>query len=379
MKLFGFNISRDSIIRASGTEFEARSMHNMVRADAPYLPRYPSNSEVERGSRDYRTQSIPPFGTNPPSRPIVEYDTDLTDRATHSDPRELWYLSLPGKMGPGQVALILRSALGGDLWQQFQLYLLMLDTWPMFRKCDHEIREAVSSVKYVARPYCEEGKEPTASAKEKADFVNRNFRTMRANRFNDERSFKGMVYHMAGAFSMGLMMEELIYNEPKYLGNGEFEQTLRAAAFVHPRAFTFANSGEIAIFDDNYNRLRFNLAKTGQAPDPRKFVCGQFLSSSGSTLGAGYMRPLGWSWSSVVFNQEWMARAAENFGAPFVDVTYTSGMRPEELATLDRNIKAGLANRFIRHLEGTTLNVVPASSLGADKPQRTVRAARRRI
>lgn len=315
---------------------------------------------------------IPPFGTNPPSRPIVEYDTDLSDRATHSDPRELWYLALSSKLNPNQTSLILRSALGGDLWQQFQLYLLMLDTWPMFRKCDHEIREAVSSVKFVARPYCEDGKEPTASAKEKADFVNRNFKTMRPNRFNDERSFKGMVYHMSGGFSMGLMMEELIYNQPKYTGNGQFEQTLRAAAFVHPRAFTFANSGEIAIFDDNYNRLYFKLGEGRQSPDPKKFVCGQFLSSSGSTLGAGYMRPLAWSWSSVVYNREWMARAAENFGAPFVDVTYRPGMSPAELSTLDRNIKAGLANRFIRHLEGTTLNVVPASSLGSDNPQRAL-------
>lgn len=354
MKIFGYevSISRDETVKAA----------------AGRIPRHPSDTEVEQKHKPRSMVDIlPPFGTNPPNRPLTEYDTPLEDRSITNDPRELFYLALPSKLSPSQVTMILRAAQGGDVWQQHQLYLLMQDSWPMFRKCDHELRDAASSVQYVARAYAEEGREPTKQAKEKADLVNRCFKNMKPDRFTDERGFKGMVYHMAGAFTMGLMMEELMWEEPK---GGE--RLLRSAAFVHPRHFTFANDGTLAVFDDNYNRLYFNLAKVGQTPDARKFVCGQFLSPSGSTLGAGFMRPLAWYWSSVVFNREWMARMAQNYGSPFLDVTYRPGTTPQELAALDANIKAGLGNRFIRHIEGTTLNVSPPASLGSDNPQRAL-------
>lgn len=348
MKLLGLEIRRASA----------------VKAEAAPLPTRRSDGAL--------TEIMPPFGTNPPSRPASEMETDqsIDNRLISNDPRELWYLALPTKLSPNQVQLILRSAQGGDLWQQFQLGQLMLDTWPMLRKCDHELREAVSSVRYVARPYCEEGDEPTPAAKEKADLVNRCFRSMKANPFNDERNFRGMVYHLAGGFLMGLVMEELIWNKVRAYPKFGPERRLKAAAFIHPRHFTYTNDGMIALFDDNYSRLYYNMAKLGQAPDQRKFLCGQFYSSSGSVLGAGFLRPLAWYWSSVVFNREWMARMAQNYGAPFLDVTYKPGMTPQELSTLDANIKAGLANRFIRHVEGTTLVTTPAASLGSENPQR---------
>lgn len=346
-------------IRVEGTRFDERTQLAAVYAAAPSLPL----------QRDV-TNVLPPFGTNPPNRPLVEYGTDLDQRALHNDPRELWYLSLPSKLTPNQVQMILRSAQGGDLWQQFQLYQLMLDTWPMLKKCDHEIREAVSSVRYIARPYAEEGEEPTEEAKAKADLVNRCFKSMKPNPFTDERGFRGMVYQLAGAYTMGLTMAELIWTKPVRSPKYGTERLLRAAAHVHPRHFTFTNEGTIAVFDNSYNRLYFALATGGQSPDPRKFVCGQYYSSSGSTLGTGAMRSLAWWWTSVVFNREWMARMAQNYGAPFLDVTYKPGTTPQELQKLDDNLKAGLANRFVRHIEGTVLNIHPGTSLGSENPQR---------
>lgn len=346
----------------SGVNSAIEQLGDVVSGEAPWMTRKaPSTTEV-----------LPPFGTNPPSRPIVEASSSLDGRLITNDPRELWYLALPTKLTPNQCSMILRSAQGGDLWQQFQLTQLMLDTWPMLKKCDHEIREAASCVRYVAKPACEEGEEPTPEAKERADLVNRCFKHMKPNGFNDERGFKGMVYHLAGAFLMGMVMEELLWDEKRTYSNFGTERRLRAAAFVHPRHFTFTDAGTLAVFDDNYNRLYFNMATIGQSPDRRKFVCGQFYSSSGSTLGAGFIRPLAWYWSSVIFNREWMAKMAQNYGSPFLDVTYKGGMSAPELAELDENIRQGLSNRFIRHKEGTTLEMSPAAALGEENPQRVL-------
>ena len=174
MKLFGFNINV--------------SKDDTVHAVAGRIPRHPSDTEVEQKHKPRSMVDIlPPFGTNPPNRPLEEYDTALEDRSITNDPRELFYLALPSRLTPAQVTMILRSAQGGDVWQQHQLYLLMQDSWPMFRKCDHELRDAASSVQYVARAYAEEGREPTKQAKEKADLVNRCFKNMKPDRFTDER------------------------------------------------------------------------------------------------------------------------------------------------------------------------------------------------
>lgn len=318
---------------------------------------------------------LPTFSTLEPNQgPISSVTSGIDERLISADPRELWYLALPQKLTPTQVVQILRSSQGGDVWQQFQLNQLMLDCWPMLKKCNHELCSAAASVRYIAKPYCEEGKEPTKSAKAKSDLVNRCFKNMTPDKFSDEKGFRSMVYQMAGGFSMGLMVEEMVWDKPRrYPGIG-MERRLKAGAFVHPRHYTFTDAGTLALFDDSYNRLYFNLAKardTGvNRPDPRKFVCGQYYSPSGSTLGSGFMRPLAPWFTAVVFNFEWMARMAQNWGSPFLDVLYKAGMTPTELAQLDANIKKGLANRWVRHIEGTELKVTPGQALGSENPQR---------
>ena len=82
------------------------------------------------------------------------------------------------------------------------------------------------------------------------------------------------------------------------------------------------------------------------------------------------MRPLAWYWASVVFGREWMMKTAQNYGSPFLDVTYANGTKAEDLSRLDTEIAAGLANRFIRHVEGTTLVTTAPTSLGTENPQR---------
>lgn len=329
-----------------------------VRAAAPNLPQPPDNP------RDPLVEPLPPFGTNPPKRPLVGASTDLAERLISSDPRDLWYLALPNKLTPNQVVMILRSALGGDIWQQWQLMSLMLDTWPMLRKCAHEIRQAVAGVDYTVRPYAEEGKEPTASAKEKADLVSRAMRNMRPNPFSDEVGFHDMVYDITDAMLNGITLIELLWWDK------QAELLPRAAAWVHPRHFTFGTDGKMAVFDVLYNRLKWDLAnKNSPGPDPNKFLCCQFKSRSGSSLGAGLMRPLAWYWSAVVFNKEWMLGFAQKYGNPFLDAAYQPGMSNEEIESLKSFVKGAGSQGWCVHPDKATIQVHPAQSLGADNPQ----------
>lgn len=363
---------REPVLAASpDSAFSRRSMVNQLAQAANLAPVATSVSPaLPPKSPDQRLTEIqPPFGTNPPEAPVAGMGQDIGTRTVHNDPRELWYLALPDKLSPKQILQILRSALGGDIWQQWQLCSLMLDSWPMFRKCSHELREAASNANYAVHPYVEEGSEPTDTAMEKAQTVRRAMKNFKPNPFTDEKEWTGFVYDLGDAMLNGLSMSELMWTVVD--GPDGPERLPRAAAWVHPRHFTFTNDGTIAVFDDDYRRLMYNMAgRIGVTPDMRKFICAQFMSRSGSSLGAGLMRPLAWYWAAVVFNREWMMKAAQNYGAPFLDVTYKPNTLQEDLKRLDAEIAQGLANRFVRHKEGTTLAVTAAQSMGTDNPQR---------
>lgn len=339
-----------------------------IVAKAPNLPP-PANTNTYN--------IMPPFGVNPPGPTVgVTIPEDMSERLITNDPRELWYLALPNKLTPQQCLTILRSALGGDIWQQWQLVSLMLDTWPVFRSASHQLRDATSYCRFKMSAFVEdEGEEPTPSAQDKAKLVSRALRGMKPNQFNDERNQQGTVYDMTDAMLNGLSLQEVMWEERVSKTHGR-ERMPRATAWVHPRHFTFTDDGFIAVFDDDYARLYANPLLSGQptrtAPDPNKFICSQFISRSGSSLGAGFMRPLAMYWAARQFNWEWMLEAAKKFGTPFLDVTYSADTDDAALLKLDAYLKQAAAAGRIRHREGTKVEITQGMQMTADNPQRHI-------
>lgn len=335
---------------------------------AARAPRLPQTNDVSL------TNVLPPFGTNPASEPFTK-DIDLNDRAIRSDPRELWYLSLPNKLTPQQCLQILRSALGGDVWQQWQLCAIMLDSWPTFRMASHQLVEAAAYARYAVHPCAEEGKKPTPQAIERADLVSRAIRSMHPDPFNDEKGFSGMCYALCDAMLNGISTVELIWDFKTSSDHGR-ERLPVSSAWVHPRHVSFTNDGRIAIFGENYNRLTYSGAPESMSPSPDKFICAQFMSKAGSPLGAGFMRPLVWYWAARQFNLEWMLNTAKQYGSPFIDITYKPGSVSTgpggELEKLNELLKTAGSQRRLIHPEGTLANIHPPTSLGKENPQRVL-------
>lgn len=335
-----------------------------VKAAAAPLP--------PRGQRaDALSDLLPPFGNNPPSGPVSVTESDLSRRLVASDPRESWYLTLPTKLAPKQVVQILRSALGGDLWQQFMLSQLMLDTWPRFAKCAHELRMAVAMVKFVVKPVSLPGKEPTPAALAKADLVSRAMQSFAPDPFSDEGGWQDLVYHLSDPIINGIAMEELHWKEAEEWSPGKWQRVLRACSFVHPRHFTFTNQGRMVVFTSDYGRQTMFSPFGGPAayyPDADKFLCGKFVRS-GSALAAGFMRPLAWYWAAKMFNKEWMLQFAQRYGNPFLEIEYEKGMQSDELDKLEDFAKEAGSSNYLMHPTGSTSKIHPAQSLGADNPQ----------
>ena len=65
--------------------------------------------------------------------------------------------------------------------------------------------------------------------------------------------------------------------------------------------------------------------------------------------------------------------AAGSAGFGLGSAIYKPGMTPTELAKLDQAVKAGLADHYIRHIEGSTLEIHPAPPTGGTaNPQKEV-------
>jgi hypothetical protein len=300
-----------------------------------------------------------------------------SDRAIRNDPRESYFWTLPNKLTPQQCLQMLRAGLAGDLFQAFNLEQLMADTWPTYRMARHQLCEAAAYMRYAVHPFAEEGEKPTRSAVEKSDLVSRAIRSMNPDPFNDEKGFSGMAYHLCDAMFNGLSLVELLW-ELRASANKGREWMPKAAAWVHPRHYTFDTQGRIALYEDDGQRVSQSPLgqRTGLAPDPVKFVCAQFLSRAGSPLGAGFMRPLVWYWAARQLNNEWMLNTAKQYGSPFIDITYKPGTVSTgpggELEKLNEMLKTAGAQRRLIHPEGTTTEIHQPSSLGKENPQRVL-------
>ncbi len=319
-----------------------------TKAQAPRIP-YPNQPTV--------AEILPPFGTNPPSIPQSSGGLML-ERQIHSDPRELWYLALPSKLKPNVVQMILNSAAGGDIWQQWQLFTRMLDSWPMLRKCCGEVQSAVSQTKYTVRPFALTGKQPSREAVRRADFCSSVIQRMKPDPVTDEKGFDGMVYHLTNAFINGVAMCEILWEDARS------EMRPRSSAFVHPRHYTFDTSGRIVVVDRNYRDYFI--------PDPNKFVIAQYSAHSGSSLIGGILRPLAWWWSAISYNREWMLDYAQRFGQPFRWSTYKPGTPDDEIVKINNNLQSMGSSAWASFVEGTTINFEKEHSLGPQQPQMSI-------
>lgn len=349
---------------------------NITRAKAATIP----------PQGDVNLMFMPPMGTTQNGfdaalaagrSPSGIVDVADHDRIVRNDPRESYFWVLPNKLTPQQCLQMLRAALAGDLFQQFNLSQLMLDTWPTFRMASHQLCESAAYMRYAVHPYAEEGKKPTASAQDKADLVSRAMRAMSPNPFTDEKGFSGMSYVLCDAMLNGLSLVELLWENRGNSDRGR-EWLPVSSAWVHPRHYTFSTDGHVTLYTDDSDRINSGVLgyRPGMRIDPEKFLCGQFLSKAGSSLGAGFMRPLVWYWAARQFNNEWMLNTAKQYGSPFIDITYKPGTVSTgpggELEKLNEMLKTAGAQRRLLHPEGTLATIHQPSSLGKENPQRVL-------
>lgn len=351
MNLLGLEIRRGAPkLVVQGTRFEARSVVSAV-GEMPT-----SSTDLAMTRRQARTAFT---------------GGDITERRVAGDPLGDWYLALPSKMDPKQVDSIMRASLAGNIWQFTQLVQRMMESWPMLKKCSHELRQAVSRVKYTVVPFVEkDGDDPEPEAAEKADTVMRAMRSFETNRFSDEESFRGMIYDITDAMLVGLSINELVWHKVED-PNGQLEFLPRASCYVHPRHYTFNSDGYIGVGRtavDDPMWMQLQAAKPIDV-DESKYIVAKFKSGSGGCLKNGLVRSLTWWWVAVVYGRDFALSFAQKYGGPFLDIPYQSGIPQTEIDRLELLAKRAANLGYCVHPNSGQVNVTPPQSMGGDNPQ----------
>ena len=305
---------------------------------------------------------VSPANVAPPGN-----DRDLEARSVNADPMGDWYLALPSKLPPKEIESILRMALAGNPWQQYQLTQRMRDSWPVFKKAEIELRSAVSSVQYVVHPYAAPGEAPTDSAKEKAELVRRTIEGFKPDRFAEEEGFRGFLYDITDAIINGVAIMELIWDEDARDPQGNKEKRIRAAAFVHPRHYSWRADGTVGVASSETTNWLAFPSQTDPVKllnNPSKFVVAKVKSKSGTPLGAGAARVLAVIWPLVVYPRDFAINFAQKFGNPFLDIPYQAGISEAEVATFQRLAQRAANQGFCVHPNSGEVKVIPAQSMG---------------
>jgi len=306
---------------------------------------------------------VNPYGVPPPAG----NDGDLPARAVNADPMGDWYLALPSKLPPKEIESILRMALAGNPWQSYQLTQRMRDSWPMFKKCEFELRSAISNSTFVVHPYTLPGEEPSDTAKEKAELVRRTIEGFKPDRFAEEGGFRDLVFDITDAILNGVSIVELIWDEDARDPQGNKEKRIKSAAFVHPRHYSWRADGTVGVASsETTNWLAFPSQRdpVQLLNNPSKFIVAKVKSKSGTPLGAGFMRPLALMWPMIVYGRDWMMNFAQKYGNPFMDIPYQAGIGEAEVAKFERIASRAANQGYCVHPNSGEVKITPAQTMG---------------
>lgn len=277
-----------------------------------------------------------------------------------------WLMPGLAAITPQYIEQVMRAAMWGEHGRQWELFDLMLDTWPELAACAQELTDGVSCLKMVFDPFAEEDEKATPDAIERCKLVSRALRRMAPDAAADENDLEGTLSDIVDGWFRGVTTLEI-----------EWQQTggiiaPRSTFWVHPKNFGFDETGRLGLrLGDRETAStvqRFNTSTIQPFP-PHKFLTGIHKAKAGQALGGALLRPLAWWWCAANFSADWLLNLAQIFGLPFRWANYDP-TAPQE--TVDR-ICAMLQNMgsagWAAFPTGTTLELKDAGRSGDHAPQ----------
>lgn len=313
----------------------------------------------------------------PASAPLTEPVSQSLARILRPQAAYRWLLPQVAAMTPQYIEMVLRGALAGDHVRQWELFDLMLDTWPELAACSQELTLGVSRLKMIVEPFAEDDEDPTPSALERSKLVSSALRRMRPDAAADDNNLPGTLRDLCDAWFRGVTALEINWQSIESAALGTMIAPT-STFWVHPVCYAFGQDGRLGLRVDAKGQLSpANLGGASLQPSPaaigefpeHKFLIAIHKAKSGTALGSALLRPLAWWWCAANFSADWLLNLAQIFGLPFRWANYDP-TAPQE--TVDR-ICSMLQNMgsagWAAFPAGTTMELKDAGKGGDHSPQ----------
>ena len=233
-----------------------------------------------------------------------------------------WLLPSVAAVTPSYVEMVLRGALMGNHLLQWQLFDLMLDSWPVLSSCEQELVYGVIRRELIFDHYTEEDEKATPSAIEREKLVTSAIRGMAPDVSHDENAKEGTLKDIMDGWFRGLSVLEVLWQTIETEHSGTVTGP-KSTFWVHPSTYAIDTTGMIGLVGDGYPTGYATTSTAVQRPayvtpfPPYKFLVCIHKVRSGTPLMGPLLRPLAWWWCAANFASDWLLNLAQVFGLPF--------------------------------------------------------------
>jgi phage gp29-like protein len=262
-------------------------------------------------------------------------------------------------LSPDTVGALLDAGARGDLAAQSDLFNLMEDTWPRLRANLQKIKNAIRKLPLNVQPFTPKNGKPSASAQEKAAFVESALHLQRGYVDTTRAPLGSAVYELMDAVARGLSVVEI-------------DWTTDTTGFVVPVGFRRVPSRYLGINTDGTLALRLDPAAlsplTPFAKHPGKFLTGIFQSKSGALGEAAQLRALAPLWLGHMLGWEWLVQKAELFGTPLRWANYPTTATQAEIDAITAALRNMGTASWGAFPQGTNLQILQGTTPGVAGP-----------
>jgi phage gp29-like protein len=315
--------------------------------------------------------------THQPSTPLPAGVSTSLARILRPQAAYRWLLPQVASITPQYIEMVLRSALTGNHVQQWELFDLMLDTWPELSACQQELTYGVTRQKLIFEPFAEEDEDPTPEALDRCKLVSAALRRMAPDAAADENDLEGTLKDILDGWFRGVTALEIDWQS---ITSGVHGTMLapRSTFWVHPVCFAFDQDGRLGLRVDARGQLNpANLGGTSVQPQPavvgafppHKFLVGIHKAKSGTALGGALLRPLAWWWCAANFSADWLLNLAQIFGLPFRWANYDPTAAQDTVDRICSMLQNMGSAGWAAFPTGTTMELLDTSKTGDHSPQ----------
>ncbi len=275
---------------------------------------------------------------------------------------------------PERIQQVLTTGMYGNVWENWQLYQMMEDTWPRLAKNLLELKRAVSGGKVNVIPYRENKAKPTDDAIRRAAVVRAALDNMSPDPGVDANDLEGTLFDLMDCWFKGVSVLEIDWETMNHPTLGSIVAP-KQTRWINPVNYGFAwESGQWGLAQNvgttatGVPDQKLSFAKGNFIPFPEdKFLFGTMRAKTGNPTGAALARPLAFWWAVQNFTADWMLRNAELFGIPIRIATYDKS-DPSLRAILETALKNMGSSGWVAMPEGTNLQLLENKGGGKDDP-----------